>query len=134
MEGKRFSRSSNSFICGVCAGLAEYVGMDVTLMRVLWVAGAIVTWFWLAVIAYVVLAFVMSSPNGTPEGERFWHNLNGRNVMVALAVLLIGSGLLIIAQQVLNINISRYFFPISLILGGALLMVFAFGGFGRKGQ
>lgn len=132
MEGKRFSRSGNSFICGVCAGLAEYVGLDVTLMRVLWVAGAIVTWFWLAVIAYLVLALVMASPNGSAEGERFWHNLKGRNVMMALAALLIGSGLLIIAQQILDINISRYFFPISLILGGALLLAFAFGGFVRK--
>jgi phage shock protein C len=71
MESKRFGRSRNVFVCGVCAGLAEYIGMNVTLMRVLRVVFAVVTWFWLAVIAYVVLAVVMSQPEGAAEGERF---------------------------------------------------------------
>jgi phage shock protein C len=126
MEPRRFGRSKNQFLFGVCAGLAEYTGMNVTLMRVLWVVFAVLTWFWLAAIAYVVLAFVMSEPQGTPEGDRFWRHIQGRNVMVVLALLLICTGVLIIAQSVLNIDVQRYLFPAGLIVGGALLMAFAF--------
>lgn len=127
METRSFGRSKNQFICGVCAGLAEYIGMNVTLMRVLWVLFAVMTWFWLAVVAYVVLAFVMTAPQGAPEGDRFWHHLQGRNVMVVLALLLISAGVLIIGQEVLGINFQRYMLPVGLIIGGALLMAFAFG-------
>jgi phage shock protein C len=134
MEGKRFGRSNNSYICGVCAGLAEYIGMDATLMRVLWVVAAILTWFWLAVVAYIVLAFVMAQPEGAPEGERFWHHLQGRNVMIVLALLLIGSGAFIIVQQILHISMLQYVLPVGLIIGGALLMAFAFGSPGRRGK
>lgn len=134
MEPKKFVRSKNSFICGVCAGLAEYTNMNVTLMRVLWVVFAVVTWFWLAVIAYIVLAFVMAQPEGAPQGERFWHNMQGRNVMVVLALLLIGTGALIIFQQFFNISLQRYLFPVGLIIGGGLLMAFAFGRNSKKGE
>jgi phage shock protein C len=127
MEPKKFVRSKNSFICGVCAGLAEYIGMPVWLMRGLWIVIAVLSWFWLAVIAYIVLAFVMAQPEGTPDGERFWHHMQGRNVMVVLALVLICAGALIIFQQFFNIYLQRYLFPIALIVGGALLMAFAFG-------
>jgi hypothetical protein len=52
--------------------------------------------------------------------------------MIVLALLLIGSGVLIIAQQVLHINVTQFMFPIGLIVGGGLLMAFAFGNVGRK--
>jgi phage shock protein C len=128
MEPKKFKRSNNKFISGVCAGLAEYIGMDITLMRVLWVVAAVLTsQIGLAVIGYIVLAFVMPPPEGAPEGERFWHNLQGRNVMIVLALLLIGAGVLIITQQILHINVMQYLFPVGLIICGALLVAFAFG-------
>jgi phage shock protein C len=38
-EGRRLRRiESQKKIAGVCAGYAEYFGMDVTLMRLIWVA------------------------------------------------------------------------------------------------
>ncbi len=41
--GKRFVRSRNGLIAGVCAGLADYLDMDVNLIRLLTVGIAIVT-------------------------------------------------------------------------------------------
>lgn len=126
MEQRRFSRSKNVFICGVCAGLAEYIGMNVTLMRVLWVVFAVLSYMSLAIVAYVVLAFVMAPPGGAPETDRFWHNIRGRNVMMVVALVLICCGAGIIVQELLHIDFSRYFLPVGLITGGALLMIFAF--------
>lgn len=38
MNGKRLYRSENNqMLCGVCAGIAEYFGIDPTLVRLAWV-------------------------------------------------------------------------------------------------
>lgn len=34
---KTLYRSKNKKMCGVCAGLAEYIGLDVTIVRLAWV-------------------------------------------------------------------------------------------------
>lgn len=51
---KRLYRSEhNAMICGVCGGIAEYFGIDPTLVRVLWVLFApskVVLYFILALI------------------------------------------------------------------------------------
>lgn len=125
--GKRFARSNNTFIAGVCAGLAEYLGMRVGLMRFLWVLLAIST-FMLACIGYIVLAVVMLPPEGAPTADRFWHHVDGRNIMVVFALALMSTGFYIILKNVLGINLDRYIFPIALIVVGGLLFAFAFDG------
>lgn len=54
---KKLHLSSDSVICGVCGGIAEYLGIDPTIVRVLWalaVFGAGV-----GLLAYFVLAIIM---------------------------------------------------------------------------
>ena len=57
MEKKLTKSKKNCVIDGVCGGLAEYFGMDVTLMRIIWVI------FTLAggsgILAYIIAMFVM---------------------------------------------------------------------------
>lgn len=37
MEAKKLYRNKkDAVICGVCSGIAEYLGIDVTILRVLW--------------------------------------------------------------------------------------------------
>ncbi len=36
-EVKRLKKSRNRVICGVCGGLAEYLDLDPTVMRIIWV-------------------------------------------------------------------------------------------------
>ena len=36
-EKKRLTRSNNKMIGGVCAGLAEYLDIDPTIVRIVWV-------------------------------------------------------------------------------------------------
>jgi phage shock protein PspC (stress-responsive transcriptional regulator) len=58
MEEKKLKRSlSNKKIAGVCAGIAAYFDIDVTLVRVLWAVISIV--YGTGIIAYIVCMFVM---------------------------------------------------------------------------
>lgn len=58
MEQKKLTKSStNRMICGVCAGIAEYVGMDPTVIRLLWV---LLTFFGgSGIIAYIIAAIII---------------------------------------------------------------------------
>ena len=50
---------SHSIIAGVCGGLAEWLGWDVTLVRVLYVVVSIVSAGFPGILAYIILWIVM---------------------------------------------------------------------------
>ncbi|EGJ26010.1 Phage shock protein PspC [Listeria monocytogenes str. Scott A] len=52
-------------IAGVCGGLAEYFGIEVTIIRLLW-AGAVL-FFGTGILLYILAAIIM--PTATPESE-----------------------------------------------------------------
>ena len=54
---------SNRMIAGVVAGLANYFGIDVTLARVLYVIGSIVSAAFPGTLVYIIMWFVV------PEGD-----------------------------------------------------------------
>lgn len=51
-------------IAGVCAGLADYFDMDVTLMRVLFVVAAFVTGGF-GILLYIILAIILPVSSGS---------------------------------------------------------------------
>ena len=59
MNGKRLVLSQNKQFLGVCGGIANYLEVDPTVVRVLWVVGTFVTAIIPATILYFVLGFVM---------------------------------------------------------------------------
>lgn len=62
----RLERSTaNRVIGGVCGGIAEYLQVDATLVRVFFVAGAFIT-AGLGILAYIVLLVLMPLP-GQPQ-------------------------------------------------------------------
>lgn len=66
MEKKKLYKSRfNKKICGVCGGIAEYFGIDPTVVRVIWV---ILTFLPVLpmIIIYIILALVIpENPNDT---------------------------------------------------------------------
>jgi phage shock protein C len=58
-------------IAGVCAGLAEYFDLDITLVRVLWLVITLFTGIIFGVIAYIVAWIVMPEE---PEQVAVVHN------------------------------------------------------------
>ncbi len=58
MEQKRLFRSNtNKMICGVCGGIAEYINIDPTIVRLLWVVFSFAGGFGL--LAYIIAAIIM---------------------------------------------------------------------------
>lgn len=73
MTTRRLTRSRNKgTIAGVCAGMADYCGVDVVLVRLLWVLGSIALAFIGGVIAYVAAWLIM--PDGSDEAEPVDHD------------------------------------------------------------
>ncbi len=56
-EKKRLTRSNNKMIGGVCAGLAEYLDLDPTIVRIVWVLMVFFAGF--GGLLYVILWLVM---------------------------------------------------------------------------
>jgi phage shock protein C len=62
-DGRRLTRSRNKMIAGVCAGIAEYFGWEVTLFRVVFVVVSILSVAFPGILVYIVLWIVMPRPD-----------------------------------------------------------------------
>ena len=56
MPKKLYRSKSNKMIAGVCGGVAEYLNIDVTIIRVLWAVASLFAFF--GVILYIICAIV----------------------------------------------------------------------------
>ena len=48
-------------LCGVCGGIAEYLGIDSTIVRLIWVV--LVVFFGTGILAYIIAALVIPDYN-----------------------------------------------------------------------
>jgi phage shock protein C len=60
---KRMKRSSDKMIAGVCAGIAEYLGWDVSLVRIAYVLFSIFSAGFPGLLVYIILWFIMPDNN-----------------------------------------------------------------------
>lgn len=56
---KKLTRSNNKMLAGVCAGLAEYFGMDATIVRLVYALLTIFTAGFPGVLLYIIASFVI---------------------------------------------------------------------------
>ena len=54
---KKLTKSTNKMICGVCAGIGEYLGIDATVVRLLWVLLSVMGGAGL--LAYIIAAIII---------------------------------------------------------------------------
>ena len=62
MADKRLSRSNNKMIGGICAGIAEYLGLDPTIVRIVWVLLFFFAGF--GILIYLILWIIMPKAIG----------------------------------------------------------------------
>lgn len=83
--GARLYRSRDGVVFGVCRGLANYLEMNVTALRVIVVVATIMTGIWAGIIAYVVAALLMKLepvvPLETEEDAEFYNSFTGSRQM-----------------------------------------------------
>lgn len=53
---KKLYKSNNRMICGVCGGIAEYLGIDPTVVRLIWAALGLTG---TGILLYIIAALVM---------------------------------------------------------------------------
>ena len=61
---KKLYKSNNRMICGVCAGVAEYFGIDPTLVRLAFLLLA--AGWGSGLLAYIVAAIIIPEPPADP--------------------------------------------------------------------
>ena len=59
MSQNRLYRSSNRVIAGVCGGIAEYLGWDVSLVRILYLVVSIASAAFPGTLVYIILWIIM---------------------------------------------------------------------------
>lgn len=59
MSERKLLRSNNRVIAGVCAGIAEWLGWDVTLVRILYVLISIISAAFPGILVYIIMWIVM---------------------------------------------------------------------------
>lgn len=59
MNDKKLVRSGNKMLAGVCAGIAEYFGIDATLVRVLYAILSVFCAGFPGIILYIILMIIM---------------------------------------------------------------------------
>ena len=72
---RRLAKSStNKVISGVCGGLAEYFGIDVTLVRIGWVLFTFLGGS--GILAYIICALIMPSAENHRGDPNDWNQPN----------------------------------------------------------
>ena len=57
MSDKRLKKSRDKTLCGVCGGVAEYLDMDPTIVRIIWLV--LVLCAGTGLLAYIIAAILM---------------------------------------------------------------------------
>ena len=75
---KKLKKSNNKVFCGVCGGLAEYIGLDPTVMRLI---VCVLSFVWGAgLIIYIVAALIMPPADTEDLNNDDIDNLKSANV------------------------------------------------------
>ncbi len=132
MENKKFERSStNRVIGGVCAGLADYLNLDIALMRVLFVVAAFCGsfGFWLYIILWIVIPSQKllnfdnmqqeeSTIDITPDEKR-----GSNKGAIIISIILIVIGLIALMDNFLYIDWIWKLWPVILIALGVVIII-----------
>jgi phage shock protein PspC (stress-responsive transcriptional regulator) len=125
----RLTRSHDHVLGGVAAGLAEYLDIDPTIVRVGWVL-AVVFGLPLAILAYLILWVIMPSPDGREAGDlasgRAEPSRDNSALLLGIVLIVVGALFLLPDRDLLpwfGWRLIHVAWPIVLILGGLLLLM-----------
>jgi phage shock protein PspC (stress-responsive transcriptional regulator) len=135
MEKKLERFPNDSILGGVASGMATYLNVDKTIVRILWVVAALGLQAFLVLMAYIILWLVLPESNagstalsGTPQSS-FDPKPNGGSPFAGKSVKVLGFGLLAIGGYLLIEDlpfwdqVREYFWPAALIGAGAYLIL-----------
>jgi len=108
---------ANGILGGVAAGVAETYGLDVTLVRVLWVVAGVL---WIGVPAYIVAWIAIPPAHGSIERTG-----RSRDKGMLVGLLLVAIGVMVASNRLLphGFRFDHFGAPLLLIGGGLAILV-----------
>lgn len=64
-KDKKLTKGHDKMLAGVCSGIAEYIGIDVTIIRVAFALLSLVSAAFPGLLVYIILAIIMPDPIDT---------------------------------------------------------------------
>lgn len=122
---RTLNRSIDRMLGGVAAGLAEYLGLDPTVVRALWVVAAVFAPP-LALVAYLALWVIMPAPTVAPLAPA--RTGPGPDGALLIGLVLVAVGALLLMSEFawvrwLGWGLAHVLWPTLLILAGAFLLM-----------
>lgn len=125
-----YRSNTNRMISGVCGGVAEFFGVDPTIVRLIWVLVAL-TSFGLGFIAYII-AVILIPENGYDHAQGGFNSqdagwtsksaINDNKLNIILGCILVLVGLLTMAKRYLRWIDFSFIWPLMLIAVGVFII------------
>ena len=71
---KLYKSTNNKMLSGVCAGFADFIGIDPTIVRVIYALASFFTGGFQGVIIYIMLAIIIPEDNGMIDTDATNHD------------------------------------------------------------
>lgn len=71
---KLYKSTNNKMLSGVCAGFADFIGIDPTIVRVIYALVSFFTGGFPGVIIYIMLAIIIPEDNGMIDTDATYHD------------------------------------------------------------
>ena len=71
---KLYKSTNNNMLSGVCAGFADFIGIDPTIVRVIYALASFFTGGFPGVIIYIMLAIIIPEDNGMIDTDATNHD------------------------------------------------------------
>jgi len=135
--GKRLYRSNDRILGGVCGGIAEYFGIDPSLVRIAWViltlaAGSGILLYLLAWLIIPPSPYAASpAPGGqaatstSPSYSASRPTNSGLIVVAIIGAIILMAGLMSLAQRFFLFPFSIYILPLALVIVGIAVIAAA---------
>lgn len=123
MAKKVYRSKRDRMLAGVCGGIADYLNVDVVLIRLLWVLAFLAEGLGLIayIIAWVIIPEGSYTSIGSSGGDSHWGSRQNGNVIVGLLAICLG--IFFLARQFMPSIPWHKLWPIILILVGIGIMV-----------
>ena len=120
---KLYRSNTNKMVAGVCAGVAEYFDVDVSLVRLLW--ALMILFGGSGLLLYVIGWVIIPERDGTEEPKEISDTLlpKDNKSTTMFGVLLVGLGAILLFDHWLPWRSMMRFWPVVLIIIGALMLV-----------
>lgn len=132
MERRFVRKSFDKVFGGVCSGLADYIGVEVALVRLLTLVGIIVTGLFPGLLLYFLCVIIVPSDRQAyhdPYTQDYSYDEQKANrsrpgeSRMLLGVVLIALGIFLFARMLFNWIDFKYLLAGILILGGLFMII-----------